>query len=68
MNAVVLDNVGRPVSLLLPPGTVIAAANTTVAMSAAAIVHEFAVSFLHFCPSTTNCLCSLVKTIAGVSA
>lgn len=52
--------------LSLPPGTVNAAANITVIMSAATTEQDVAVSFIHFCPSFTNSLCSLVKTSLGV--
>nr|GLL45493.1 hypothetical protein CTI12_AA390800 [Ipomoea trifida] len=51
---------------LLPPGTVIAAANTTVTMSAAIIEHAVAVSFIHFSPSFFKSLCSSVNTIFAV--
>nr|GLL45497.1 hypothetical protein CTI12_AA390800 [Ipomoea trifida] len=66
VKALLLEKIGRPFSPLLPPGTVMAAANTTVTMRAAAIVHEFAVSFIHFSPPSFNSLCSSVNTILGV--
>lgn len=61
-----LLNMGNPLSVLLPPGIVIAEAKPTVAISTAAIMPEFAVSFSHFSPSATRSLCSSVNTIAGV--
>ncbi|KAH7841913.1 hypothetical protein Vadar_025446 [Vaccinium darrowii] len=45
---------GRPLSLLVPPGTVMAAANTTVVTKVATIVQEVAVSFIHCSPSLTK--------------
>ena len=50
MNAVSFDKIGRPFTSLWPPGTLIEAANAIVTMSAATIVHEFAVChpFLSF--------------------
>ncbi|PWA59554.1 hypothetical protein CTI12_AA390800 [Artemisia annua] len=60
-------NRGMPVSWLLPPGTVIAAANTIVTISAAVMLHDSAVAFIHFSPSFTKFACSLVNTISGVS-
>nr|GME06644.1 hypothetical protein CFOL_v3_16302 [Ipomoea batatas] len=66
VKALWLEKIGRPFSPLLPPGTVMAAAKTTVTMRAAAIVHEFAVSFIHFSPASFNNLCSSVNTILGV--
>nr|GMC75324.1 hypothetical protein CTI12_AA390800 [Ipomoea batatas] len=51
--------------VLLPPGTVIAAANTTVTIRAAAIEHEVAASFIHFSPIFKS-LCSSLNTIFGV--
>ncbi|KAJ8539981.1 hypothetical protein K7X08_026370 [Anisodus acutangulus] len=56
---------GNPLCSLLPPGTVIAAANAMVAMSAAAIVHEFDVSFIQISPSAFNFSCSSLNTTCG---
>lgn len=66
VKAVFLWKMGKPLSLLLPPGTVIDAANPIVAMRVADIVQEFAVSFIHFSPSLTKSLCSTENSIAGV--
>ncbi|KAL7591478.1 hypothetical protein Lser_V15G33250 [Lactuca serriola] len=60
-------NKGAPVVSLVPPGTVIAAANTIVVISAAVMLHDSAVVFIHFSPSFTKFPCSLVNNISGVS-
>ena len=65
MKAFSTVKIGYPLSPF-PPGTVMAAAKTTVAMSAATTEHEFAVSFIHFSPSITRSLCASVNTIEGV--
>lgn len=67
VKAVWLVNIGIPVSSLFPPGNVIAAANTMVVINATVIVQDSAVDFIHFFPSITKFLCSLVNTICGVS-
>ena len=51
MNAFSVLKTGRPVLLLGPPGTVMAALKTTVAVSAAATMNELAVPFIHFSPN-----------------
>nr|GEU62649.1 ankyrin repeat-containing domain, PGG domain protein [Tanacetum cinerariifolium] len=56
-----------PVSWLLPPGTVIAAANTIVVISPAEMLHDSVVVFSDCSPSFTKFSCSLVNTISGVS-
>ncbi|GKB74167.1 hypothetical protein Tco_0935579 [Tanacetum coccineum] len=66
-NAMFFVNKGMPVSELLPPGTVIAAANTMVVISAAVMLHDSAVVFIHCSPSFTKFSCSLVNIISGVS-
>ena len=60
-------NIGLPVLLLLPPGTVNAAANMTVAIRVATTMHEDAVSFIHFSPSRKSPLCSSENSIRGVN-
>lgn len=65
-NALSLEKIGKPLSLLLPPGTVMEAANAIVAMSVAATVHEFAVSFTHFSPCLIKSLCSSENWTGGV--
>lgn len=61
-----LANKGNPLPALLPPGTVMAEANTTVAISTAANIHDVAVSFSHCSPSEIKSSCSSVNTIPGV--
>ncbi|KAI6681746.1 hypothetical protein NL676_035627 [Syzygium grande] len=50
------NNNGTPVLLSLPPGTVKAAANNTVAIRVETSIQEFAVSFTHFSPFSSNSL------------
>ena len=57
--------VGKPESCLLPPGTVIAAANIMVTIKAATTVQEDDVSFIHFSPSFTNSLWLSVNNSRG---
>ncbi|KAG5621860.1 hypothetical protein H5410_007078 [Solanum commersonii] len=54
LNALNSSNIGIPVSLLLPPGTVKPAAKTIVAIKVATIIQEFAVSFIHLSPSFSS--------------
>lgn len=65
INGLFPEKIGNPFLALFPPGTVMAEANTTVAMSTAATVHDVAVSFNHCSPSEIKSLCSSVKIIAG---
>ena len=58
--------VGKPESCLLPPGTVIAAANIMVTIRAATTRQEEAVPFIHFSPSFTNSLWLSVKNSQGL--
>ena len=67
MNAFVCKKIAIPLSLLLPPGTVKAAANSTVAISVETSMQELAVFFIHFSPSLANFVCSVLKTSFGVS-
>ncbi|CAK9149232.1 unnamed protein product [Ilex paraguariensis] len=62
LKPVYLEKLGRP-SPLFPPGTVIAAENTTVTISAATIVHDVDVSFIHFSPSFIKSSCVSVNNI-----
>ncbi|KAM7474388.1 hypothetical protein LguiB_021631 [Lonicera macranthoides] len=55
--AFLVEKNGSPVSLLVPPGTVTAAANTTVTIRAPIIVQEPAVFFNHCSPSFIRSLC-----------
>ncbi|KAF7850809.1 hypothetical protein BT93_L4969 [Corymbia citriodora subsp. variegata] len=57
------NNNGTPVLLSLPPGTVKAAANNTVAIRVEMSIHEFAVSFTHSSPFSINSLCSFTNAI-----
>lgn len=57
---------GNPVSPLLPPGTVKAAAKTTVAISVATSMQDVAVSFIHFSPCSLRFSCFLVNNALGV--
>lgn len=66
INAVLVEKIGKPLSLLFPPGTVMEAAKAIVAMRAAATVQEFAVSFIHCSPSLIKSLCSVENSTAGV--
>ena len=52
--------------LLLAPGTVRAAAKTTVEMRVATSIHELAVSFIASSPTLSNSLCVLLNTSLGV--
>ena len=52
--------------LLLAPGTVSAAAKTTVEMRVATSIHELAVSFIASSPTLSNSLCVLLNTSLGV--
>ena len=58
--------VGKPESCLLPPGTVIAAANIMVTIRAATTVQEDAVPFIHFSPSFTNSLWLSINNSRGL--
>ncbi|KAK6779204.1 hypothetical protein RDI58_021388 [Solanum bulbocastanum] len=66
INPFEFSNIGIPLLLLLPPGTVKPTANTIVAIKLATSIQEFAVSFIHFSPSFSNCLCSSVNNSLGV--
>lgn len=65
MNDFSFKKKGKP-SLLLPPGTVNAAVNATVTMSAATTMPNDAASFIHLSPSLTKSLCFSVKSSRGV--
>lgn len=60
-------NLGKPIVSSLPPGTVKAAAKTTVAISVATSIHDDAVSFIHLSPSMRKLLCSLVNRSCATS-
>lgn len=60
------NNGGTPL-LSLPPGTVKAAANTTVAISVATNVHDLAVSFIQASPFFIRSSCSILNMCRGVS-
>lgn len=66
MKDVEFKNIGVPLVLSLPPGTVKIAANITVVISVATSMHDEAVFFIHFSPSLTSPLCSSVNIIRGV--
>ena len=57
MNETFLTKFGDPVSSLRPPGTVKAAAKTTVAIRVATIMHDSAVFFIHSSPFTNKFPC-----------
>lgn len=59
-------SVGFPPSVWFPPGTVIAAANATVAMSDAATVHEVAMLMIHCVSYAAISRCSSLKIVSGV--
>lgn len=60
-------NLGKPFASLFPPGTVKAAAKTTVAISVATSIHDVAVSFIHFSPSLRKLSCSFVNRSCAIS-
>ncbi|KAK0594941.1 hypothetical protein LWI29_002006 [Acer saccharum] len=67
VNAFVRKKIGIPLSSTLPPGTVKAAANSTVAIRAETSMQELEVSFIHFSSCSANSLCSILKTSIAVS-
>ena len=66
LNAGFSRKTGVPVSCILPPGKVKAAAKTTVAISVATSMHESAVSLIHCSPSFIKSLCCSINKAPGV--
>lgn len=66
MNVLSNKYIGNPLSWLFPPGTVIEAANTTVAIRVATNIQEFDVSFIQFFASSSKGLCSSLNNCQGV--
>lgn len=58
--------VGKPLSFLLPPGTVKAVVNMTAAMSVPTIMLDPAVFFIQDSASLESFLCSSVNKVIGV--
>lgn len=67
LNQFIFRRIGSPDTSLFPPGTVKAAAKTTVAINVATSIHDVAVSFIHFSPSFRNSLCPFVKSSCATS-
>ena len=66
LNQTLFNKIGLPVSGLLPPGTVKAAAKATPVINVATTMLKFTVSFIHFSPSTRRFSCSFVNNSHGV--
>ncbi|KAK2441044.1 ankyrin repeat-containing protein ITN1 [Trifolium repens] len=66
LNLLFGKNIGVPLSWLLPPGTVIAAAKVIVAIRIATNMQESDLSFIQFFASLTNGLCSSMNTREAV--
>lgn len=61
-----LENMGSPSLSLFPPGTVIAAANATVAMRDAATVHDVAMPVIHWVSCAASSRWCSLKMESGV--
>ena len=66
MNVLSDKNNGNPFSWLFPPGTVMEAAKTTVAIRVATNIQEFDVSFIQVFASSSKGLCSSLNNCQGV--
>ncbi|OWM77310.1 hypothetical protein CDL15_Pgr028947 [Punica granatum] len=62
VNTCSVRNRGLPLPSTFPPGTVKAAANTTVAVRADTTMQEFDVSFIHFSASLSKSWCSFANS------
>ena len=65
INTFAFKNIGKPDSCLLPPGTVIAAANVMERIRAPTTAQEFATPFIHFSPSFINSLWLSINNCLG---
>ncbi|KAM3736612.1 hypothetical protein ACB098_10G177200 [Castanea mollissima] len=66
VNAGCSTRIGMPLRSLIPPGTVVAAGKTTVAMSVATTEQEFEVLFSHSPPSLKRSMWVSLKSSSGV--